>query len=127
MAKRRSIPERWPYEQMFAVAGTFAVAMGVIAVIRWGRAPAWAQGAAIAVTVLMIGLGLYASWRRQRKLRTLIECDWRRCLYCFFDLRGLEDRGTCPECGEKYIVREVREAWKDLVGKEAEEEISERE
>ncbi|QQS10341.1 MAG: hypothetical protein IPK69_06895 [Phycisphaerales bacterium] len=37
----------------------------------------------------------------------------RLCLQCGRSLRGLQDRGQCPECGSDYDIERDRKKWKD--------------
>ena len=120
MKRRRTIPERRRY--LWVAAYVLPLVIGAILVVLLSRdwQPEWrfmAFGLVLVPTVYR----LHTIWVERRRLRELTTCDWRRCLYCFFDLRGLPEHGTCPECGERYIIREVREEWKDAVAAEADE------
>lgn len=33
------------------------------------------------------------------------------CPKCYYALTGLEERGTCPECGTPYDIEQVKQAW----------------
>jgi hypothetical protein len=37
--------------------------------------------------------------------------DLRCCLHCRHDLRGLDERGICPECGTAYDIEYARARW----------------
>lgn len=39
------------------------------------------------------------------------EARWKICPSCEYDLSALEDRGTCPECGDAYTVEELSKIW----------------
>jgi hypothetical protein len=39
-----------------------------------------------------------------RRTRLVVARNGRVCLNCGFELKGLDDRGTCPECGTEYDV-----------------------
>jgi hypothetical protein len=39
-----------------------------------------------------------------RRARFVAARNGRVCLNCGFELKGLDDRGTCPECGTGYDV-----------------------
>ena len=43
--------------------------------------------------------------------RDLVRSEGRMCTHCAHDLRGLEDRGVCPECGKEFDVEADRRRW----------------
>ncbi|MHC4947809.1 MAG: hypothetical protein ACYTG1_06055 [Planctomycetota bacterium] len=64
----------------------------------------------LSIASLVGGLGLFVyAWRRRRRI--LGENDLRVCGRCLQVLRGLPDRGRCPECGDDYEIEAVRAAW----------------
>jgi hypothetical protein len=71
--------------------------------------------AGLLLVLLLSGLVVPIMLTRRLRAR-LAESDWRRCLHCFFDLRGLPAHGMCPECGEAYEIDKVREEWMKEVG-----------
>jgi hypothetical protein len=78
----------------------------------------WFTPAAI---VLPVAYSTYFIWSQvsARRLRSkLMANDWRNCLYCFFDLSGLEKAGTCPECGERFEICKVQNEWRKGIAEE---------
>lgn len=76
---------------------------------------AWVIAGMIALwAVVFVALRRYGNRPIER---ALVQADWSRCLYCFFDLRGLGDRGACPECGEQFTLDQTRSAWRVALGK----------
>ena len=71
----------------------------------------------VSFTVVFIGgTGAYFVWSQisiRRLQSKLIANNRRYCLYCFFDLRGLDKTGTCPECGEPYEIWKVQNEWRE--------------
>lgn len=59
----------------------------------------------------------YGMWRVRRDLlRRLREAGGRLCPGCEFDLRGLGDSGSCPECGRPFEIDAVRAQWRSFIG-----------
>jgi hypothetical protein len=57
------------------------------------------------------GLWIYTS-RRAAFASRLAKADYRLCCSCGYDLSGLDDQGSCPECGATYSVPCTREEWR---------------
>lgn len=54
----------------------------------------------------------FMAWRVQRRARVAYhKCQGRLCTACLYDLRGLGDRGTCPECQSPFDVVEDQHMW----------------
>ncbi|MFI4882423.1 MAG: hypothetical protein ACIAQU_07550, partial [Phycisphaerales bacterium JB064] len=47
----------------------------------------------------------------KRALRRAPAADYLLCPDCTYDLRTLDDAGTCPECGRAYEHDTVRAQW----------------
>ncbi len=60
---------------------------------------------------------------KRRWIASMERDDWRRCPYCFFNLRGLDERGRCPECGEAYQIERVRELWREGMRSKGKERV----
>ena len=57
--------------------------------------------------------------RRSRHLRAAHRAaDGRICANCGHSLVGLDDTGTCPECGAPYRLADLRRRWRDVIGEE---------
>jgi len=54
--------------------------------------------------------------RNGRLRRRLRAASGRLCVHCTFDLRGMDDTGTCPECGRPFDAARDRQRWRELVG-----------
>lgn len=65
--------------------------------------------AAIAVN---IGVALFMLVRGLRLWRPLIDHNCRLCLRCHYPLPEDAERGTCPECGLDYELKETVAAWR---------------
>lgn len=76
------------------------MAVGGTALLRlpegWGAAALWGTTAIFALATAAL---LLPRWRLLRKLERM---GGVACLNCFHDLRGLDEVGRCPECGEAY-------------------------
>lgn len=73
--------------------------------------------AAVTVALVMIGLGLASiGWCHRRAaaiFREAKSADLLLCPTCLYDLRELEERGSCPECGRPYEHTSVQIRWVD--------------
>lgn len=49
-------------------------------------------------------------WRRVR--RRVIDAGYKACIHCGYDLRGLGDSGTCPECSRPFEIDDVVRRWR---------------
>jgi uncharacterized paraquat-inducible protein A len=72
----------------------------------------------VTTTVIIAGLvvtmgAIAAAHRvaRHQSVHTLLQHRLRLCLSCRYILDGLEDSGSCPECGRTYHVQELKEGW----------------
>lgn len=77
-----------------------------------GTVPRWAFIAAVAIPGVASGLigacmGL-AVHIEQKRARL---ADGRRCWWCGYELEGLSDAGTCPECGRAFTIADLRARW----------------
>ena len=46
------------------------------------------------------------------RIRRAVEASYgHSCLACVYDLRGLGDTGTCPECGHLFCIDQDRKTW----------------
>lgn len=69
----------------------------------------------VALGVLtMLGQAMFFS-RMLRLRRRLREASGRICLKCGFDLRGLEESGTCPECGRSFDLHRDVKTWRSVI------------
>jgi hypothetical protein len=57
--------------------------------------------------------------RYERRVLALVESDWRRCPACFYDLRGLANTGTCPECATPYDTAALQARWQAVAADDA--------
>lgn len=73
----------------------------------------WWDVAAIVLIAGIVASRVFDAGRAKRTRDMLAACDYRCCLSCKFDLRGLPESGKCPECGEQYEIEDVRKWWKD--------------
>jgi hypothetical protein len=47
----------------------------------------------------------------RRAKRLIDESDAMICPRCRYHLAGLDEQGTCPECGQPYGADDLRELW----------------
>jgi hypothetical protein len=59
--------------------------------------------------VLLVGRGI----DRSRRIRELSKHDYRICQTCGYQLEGLPDEGTCPECGSSYDRQKTIRIWRN--------------
>ena len=85
----------WPGSTRMLVAGGMWTALLMPAAIF---APTF-----IAMAIVLRGLN--------RIKRALQAAEGRACVACIYDLRGLGDTGTCPECGHLFCIKQDRKAW----------------
>lgn len=51
-------------------------------------------------------------WRGQRRIRLAVgAAQGRACINCVYDLRGLGQTGTCPECGHAFDIAADARRW----------------
>lgn len=83
------------------VAGPFALM--VVAPVRSGTS--WGVIGGAVAWILLAWLATHWEHRSiRRRTRYVHDKHGRVCFECGFDLEGLDDRGTCPECGRAYDV-----------------------
>jgi len=106
---------RWVAVTMPYLLGAAGTAL-VFGMVVWPEqtldAPWWVK-----VGYLVIGLLPLWRVRRERQLRRafaekLAQCGYRVCPGCGYDLAGLPDPYTCPECGARFTLEGVAEFWK---------------
>lgn len=113
--RRAGVP---PYlkRRMYVLIGA-SVGVGLLApvaslLLNNGKIPRWAYIAA--VTIPGVASGLIGGWigvAVQREHRRARMADGRRCWGCGYDLEGLSDAGTCPECGRAFTITDLRARW----------------
>lgn len=69
-----------------------------------------------AVVLLMIAC--VTDWRDKRLWQEVCETNFASCLKCAYDLRDHGSHGTCPECGERFVLRETKDRWMNTRGDE---------
>lgn len=52
----------------------------------------------------------FARWNTRLR-RQAVAADGRLCWECGYVLKGLPDRGECPECGTDYDAEDLRRRW----------------
>lgn len=97
-------PSRW------AIWIWLVLWLASLCVIMFRVAPGWVGMLIHQVTfagLAMTVVSLVAERRRGR----VVARDLRECTRCGFDLRGLGDRGLCPECRRAFTARALRAYW----------------
>ncbi len=61
--------------------------------------------------VLMAGITFWFIAGFRRVTRSAKEMGGKICWRCGYNLKGLADEGTCPECGDRYALAELRRRW----------------
>ncbi|MCG3127928.1 MAG: hypothetical protein CHACPFDD_02801 [Phycisphaerae bacterium] len=90
---------------------TFAIGSAIIGYNSRGTAQY-----AVAMTTLVLCEFCIASVvvrRLYRLQRFLKEQDYAICVRCKYSLRGLVQRGACPECGATYELADTQRTWRD--------------
>lgn len=69
----------------------------------------------IAITLAWATITIVAvlQWRKAR--RRLVEHNFHVCCNCAYPLTGLDEAGSCPECGHTYGFESTRRYWKDVM------------
>lgn len=76
--------------------------------------PAWPLAAApLAVPGLVAVAAVLLGTARMRRARAM---GYAACEGCLYDLRGLAERGSCPECGRAYERERTVAMWKGALG-----------
>lgn len=103
---------------MAIIAFGSLLSIGVPLLLRpGGSVPTWLY--VVAVALPGAGMGLAGAWfglAAQRHVKQAVAKQYRVCWHCNYHLRGLGDNGTCPECGKKFVLEELRELWKGAGG-----------
>jgi len=60
------------------------------------------------------GIVLLARYQASRLLRLASEAGYYLCLQCGYNLTGLGESNTCPECGNQYSLTENKLIWDRL-------------
>lgn len=100
----------------------FAVILGGAAFLTLGSLGHWVLVGCL-FAACMTAAWVYEHWR-WRLWRAVCEADFLLCLNCEHDLRGIGERGACPECGERFILSQTKAAWMDARGDEGPDEDS---
>ena len=61
------------------------------------------------ITTLFIPM-LHRSWLSHWRKKAMA-VDFEMCPYCGYLLRGLPPEHTCPDCGEAYVLDQIKRAW----------------
>lgn len=73
------------------------------------------SGALGALSIFVAGLGvagaLWAGRRIESIFRVVRRSEFTLCPACLYDLRALDQAGTCPECGRPYEHTSVQIRW----------------
>ena len=72
----------------------------------------------VAVTFVNFGTQAFTGWRILHLRRLHCDADGRICPKCGHLLVGLEDEGTCPECGTPFNLADVKRQWQSIIGEE---------
>lgn len=105
---------RWRWADFATYGAILAAALG------GGTAFFIVRGTPMAQTALWMWVGgvgaamvlrVVMRWRQKIIWDRLVVMNRCACLRCTHDLRGLSERGECPECGEKFNLPETREQW----------------
>jgi hypothetical protein len=68
---------------------------------------------AVAVLLNSIVFGIMRSKVRRVYLAAQ-SLDYRMCTHCGYDLQGLPEAHSCPECGTQYSIEQTRTTWQAL-------------
>jgi hypothetical protein len=70
------------------------------------------------VAGLLVFIGMYlgrANFRRRLRGRLRVD-GYRMCATCGYSLKGLNEKGRCPECGTVYDMGTLESMWKEYHG-----------
>lgn len=74
--------------------------------------PVWAlPGIPLVCVTATLGTGLFARRRMVRIRRAVQAASGRACTGCLYNLSGLGEAGTCPECGRGFDGAADRRSW----------------
>lgn len=62
------------------------------------------------ILFIAVSVGWLIAGNRMRM--RLARARFQVCLNCGYSLRGLPERGCCPECGSEYELSRVRQVWR---------------
>ena len=95
------------------------VVVGVVAIVvpevrrMLGSGSAWFWKAASGACLLFQGIMILGLWASMRRIRLAVAASGgRTCTACLQDLRGLGERGVCPECGRVFSLEVDRASWR---------------
>lgn len=72
----------------------------------------------LGVVGVLFAFGWWLDHRRERLWQDVCETNFASCLKCAYDLRDHGAHGTCPECGERFVLRETKDRWMNTRGDE---------
>ena len=75
--------------------------------------------ASICVSYLVLVTAILTHSRWRAVVRVCRVLGWAMCEQCGYDLRGLPERHTCPECGKQYDLNRTRAHWRAMEGASA--------
>ncbi len=97
-----------------ALALSVAMLVEIISKFGWGsRRISGSIILPFSVVIIVHSLVVAFGFRfaRGRFKRDLIRNDWRICMACGYNLQGLPDHHSCPECGTEYDVDALTRDW----------------
>lgn len=105
---QRALRVGWVLIGLFVVY----VVLLIASVIRKGGAPI------MPVLWTLVLIDVFIRWRLRAAItdgHALVKAgEVRLCPFCEYDLRGLGERGQCPECGAWYGPEILRAEWEDI-------------
>lgn len=75
---------------------------------RHGPVPLWVF--VLPVAGVLVSNALIA-WRARHLRARVARAGGRLCTKCGYDLGGLSEQGTCPECGQRFRLDDTIHAW----------------
>jgi len=54
-----------------------------------------------------------ASWKRTTA--AVRAADFRLCIFCGYPLTGIDEAGSCPECGKPFDIEETQRLWRAVI------------
>ena len=101
-------PMRWQMAGLLMAAASFLV---LLTLAQLGIVSGLVAASFPLVCIFVVLWGHYFDRAVRQRVARAAAHDHLLCPECLYDLRTLDDAGTCPECGRAYEHAAVRAQW----------------